>query len=159
MHYPDPNPDGVRVLEIASGLMCPRCAQGPHGEALVHAAVGGERVLYCQRCRGLLVNMGVFLAVMEDLRSRRPGSDYTGKQPDWQDLKRRVACPNCGRAMDTHPYGGPGAVIIDTCSVCEANWLDYGELQQIVRAPDQRYVTLLDEEERRKIALGETESA
>jgi Zn-finger nucleic acid-binding protein len=41
--------------------------------------------------------------------------------------------------MDTHPYGGPGNVIIDDCERCEVNWLDYGELQRIVRAPERHY--------------------
>jgi Zn-finger nucleic acid-binding protein len=52
--------------------------------------------------------------------------------------------------MDTHPYGGPGNVIIDTCENCSLNWLDYGELQHIVRAPDERYVIAIDEDERLK---------
>jgi Zn-finger nucleic acid-binding protein len=38
--------------------------------------------------------------------------------------------------MITHRYGGPGNVIIDSCERCQANWLDYGELARIVRAPD-----------------------
>jgi hypothetical protein len=33
--------------------------------------------------------------------------------------------------MDTHPYGGPGNVIIDNCERCELNWLDYGELAKV----------------------------
>jgi Zn-finger nucleic acid-binding protein len=54
--------------------------------------------------------------------------------------------------MDTHPYGGPGNVIMDTCEHCSLNWLDYGELQRIVRAPDERYVIQIDEDE--KLNLG-----
>ena len=45
-------------------------------------------------------------------------------------------------------YGGPGNVIIDTCEHCSLNWLDYGELQRIVRAPDERYVIQIDEDEK-----------
>jgi hypothetical protein len=37
--------------------------------------------------------------------------------------------------MATHPYYGPGNVIIDTCEPCEVVWLDFGELKQIVAAP------------------------
>jgi len=41
--------------------------------------------------------------------------------------------------MDTHLYGGPGNVIIDTCESCALMWLDYGELERMVRAPDWQY--------------------
>ena len=37
--------------------------------------------------------------------------------------------------MATHPYYGPGNVVIDTCETCELVWLDFGELKQIVDAP------------------------
>jgi Zn-finger nucleic acid-binding protein len=43
--------------------------------------------------------------------------------------------------MDTHLYGGGGNVIIDDCENCDLNWLDYGELDRIVRAPDREYVS------------------
>ena len=59
--------------------------------------------------------------------------------PDPKDLQRRINCPQCGKVMDTHPYGGPGNVIIDDCERCAVNWLDYGELQRIVRAPEHHY--------------------
>ena len=39
--------------------------------------------------------------------------------------------------MDTHPYYGPGNVVIDSCDRCELVWLDFGELKQIVDAPGQ----------------------
>ncbi len=39
--------------------------------------------------------------------------------------------------MDTHPYYGPGNVVIDSCESCQAVWLDFGELRQIVNAPGQ----------------------
>ena len=37
--------------------------------------------------------------------------------------------------MITHPYYGPGNVVIDSCEPCELVWLDFGELRQIVDAP------------------------
>jgi Zn-finger nucleic acid-binding protein len=37
--------------------------------------------------------------------------------------------------MATHPYYGPGNVVIDTCTACDLVWLDFGELAQIVDAP------------------------
>jgi Zn-finger nucleic acid-binding protein len=40
--------------------------------------------------------------------------------------------------MEHHPYGGGGNVFLDTCESCSVNWLDRGELQRIVAAPDPR---------------------
>jgi Zn-finger nucleic acid-binding protein len=142
-HFPEANPDGVRVLDEPSDEQCPRCRV-----PLVQASLSGERVLYCQRCHGLLIDMGVFQAVVEDMRSHHSSSEYAGVQPDWDALNRHTKCPKCGQDMDTHPYGGPGNVIIDTCEHCSLNWLDYGELQHIVRAPDEHYVIAIDEDER-----------
>jgi Zn-finger nucleic acid-binding protein len=147
-HFPDPNPDGVRVLGEATVSPCPRCKP-----TLVTGTIAGAHILYCNQCHGLLISMGDFMAVVEELRSRHTQSEYAGQQPDWSDLDRHTNCPKCGRQMDTHPYCGPGNVIIDTCENCSVNWLDYGELQRIVRAPDAHYEIPMDEEERDKIVL------
>ncbi len=37
--------------------------------------------------------------------------------------------------MQTHPYYGPGNIVIDTCGHCNAIWLDHGELGRAVNAP------------------------
>jgi Zn-finger nucleic acid-binding protein len=37
--------------------------------------------------------------------------------------------------LETHPYYGPGNVVIDSCAACDVIWLDFGELKQIVDAP------------------------
>jgi len=132
VHFPDPNPEGVRVLDVASQLSCPVCAT-----TLVHAAVGGERILYCGQCRGMLVSMNKFTAIIQDLRSRRQASAGAAHAPDWKDLGRRIKCPQCAQPMDTHPYGGGGNIIIDDCENCSLNWLDYGELRRIARGRDE----------------------
>jgi len=67
--------------------------------------------------------------------------------------KPLTKCPNCGVQMVTHPYGGPGNVILDTCEHCSLNWVDYGELQRIVRAPDARCCT------RKALLLGDRDEA
>jgi Zn-finger nucleic acid-binding protein len=136
VHYPDPNADGVRVLDEPSPLACPKCAI-----PLVQAAIGGQRILYCNRCHGMLIGMDVFLAIIEDLRSRREAVADAARQPDWQDLDRHIRCPQCGETMDTHAYAGGGNVIIDDCEQCSLNWLEYGELDRIVRAPDHEHAT------------------
>ena len=46
-----------------------------------------------------------------------------------------MSCPRCASQLATHPYYGPGNVVIDTCAQCDVVWLDFGELKQIVDAP------------------------
>jgi Zn-finger nucleic acid-binding protein len=122
------------VLGEAASVSCPVCAI-----PLIHAALSGHRILYCGRCRGTLVQMEIFVAIVQDLRSRRGTTAAAARQPDWKDLDRRLRCPQCGQPMETHPYGGPGNIIIDDCERCSVNWLDYGELERVVHAPDRQY--------------------
>src|SRR5712691_280422 len=109
-HYPDANPDGVRVFGDPTGYPCPRCSV-----PLVQASIAGAQVIFCNQCSGMLIDMEAFLAVVEELRSRHEHAAYAGVQTDPRELDRHAACPKCRRQMDTHPYGGPGNVIIDTC--------------------------------------------
>jgi Zn-finger nucleic acid-binding protein len=134
IYFPDKNADGVRVLGEPSGLSCPVCAV-----SLVHAALGAFRIMYCTRCRGTLIKMGIFAELIQDLRARRERVAAT-HAPDPQELQRRIMCPQCHQLMDTHFYGGPGNVIIDACERCELNWLDAGEVMRIVLAPGNIHV-------------------
>ena len=135
VYFPEPNADGVRVLGETSPLDCPVCAV-----PLTHASIGDGRMLYCTRCRGMLIPMDAFLGIVQDLRSQRAGSEDVEHQPDWREMDRRIACPQCRQTMDTRPYGGGGNVIMEDCENCSLNWLDYGELEKIVRAPDHDYL-------------------
>jgi Zn-finger nucleic acid-binding protein len=134
MYFPDPDADGVRLLGEPAAHSCPVC-----GVPLAHAAVCGCRLLACERCRGLLIPMDAFMAVIDGLKSQAHTTAWARQHPDPRDLERRTLCPACGRAMDTHFYGGSGNVVMDSCSTCHLNWLDYGELRRIVQAPDRRY--------------------
>ncbi len=134
VHFPEANDDGVRVLGDPVESHCPVC-----DVPLVNAALLGHRFLYCQRCRGMLMHIDTFVAAIEDLRARRETEAELPHQPDARDLDRHIRCPQCHEDMDTHPYAGPGNVIIDNCPNCALNWLDYGELRRIVRAPDHQY--------------------
>jgi Zn-finger nucleic acid-binding protein len=136
INVPDINADGVRVFDQLAELACPVCST-----ALTHAAAAGQRMLYCNVCHGMLISMGVFPVVIEDLKSQRASTAYNARPFDPRDLDRRLPCPKCGRQMDTHLYGGGGNVVIDDCENCGLNWLDYGELDRIVRAPDREYVS------------------
>jgi Zn-finger nucleic acid-binding protein len=130
--FPEKNDEGVRVLGDTASLSCPICAV-----ALVHAAISGRRLLYCTRCRGMLVNMNTFVALVEDLRtSKEGGAPLRASNP--KDLERRLICPQCHQRMDTHFYEGPGNIVIDDCPRCLLNWLDAGELMRIAKAPDHR---------------------
>jgi Zn-finger nucleic acid-binding protein len=136
VHFPETNADGVRVLGETSTLNCPICAV-----PLVHAAIARERMLYCGQCRGMLVGMEPFVAIVHNLRARGEVIAEAALQPDWSEMDRRIHCPQCDREMDTHPYGGGGNVIIEDCERCELDWLDHGELERIVQAPDREYAS------------------
>lgn len=129
--FPEKNDDGMRVLVELSELSCPDCAV-----PLVHAALEGWRMLYCSKCRGMLVSADIFVELILDLHAHSDGSGAIPRAPDPKDLLRRTNCPKCHRQMDTHYYAGPGNVIIDDCETCHLNWLDYGELRRIARGRD-----------------------
>ena len=136
--FPEKNDDGVSVLGVASDMACPICAI-----PLQDAALAKLRILYCTRCRGMLVSMDVFMPLVEELRAGLPGT-LIAHTPDPHDLERKIDCPRCHQRMDTHFYAGPGNVIIDDCSQCLLNWLDHGELMRVVRAPDYIHVRAED---------------
>lgn len=135
IYFPEATDEGVRVLDEQDSQLCPVCAI-----PLVNAVIGGLRILYCSRCHGMLIPMDDFLELVQRLRAERDGAPCeTMPAPDPKDLDRRIRCPRCSQEMETHPYGGPGNIVIDSCEACGVNWLDHGELQRIVRAPDQEY--------------------
>ena len=136
VYFPEANGDGVRVLEEPSRLKCPLC-----DITLVHAAVARQRILYCGQCRGMLIGMDYFVAIVHNLRSRHEVSGEPAHQPDWSELDRKIRCPQCGNQMDAHVYGGGGNVVIEDCENCSLNWLDHGELQRIAAAPDREYAS------------------
>ena len=61
--------------------------------------------------------------------------------------------------MMTHPYMGPGTIVIDTCDGCNIIWLDYGELDRVINAPgkdrgvglNQVFERLDDEQKMKKL--------
>ncbi len=131
-HFPEPNADGVRVLGVPAAVCCPLCRT-----PLVVASAGGEPLLYCERCRGMLIEVRVFVELVQELRARSARAAVPPPPPvDQAELTRPAACPHCGRKMDTHPYAGPGNVVIDNCPRCGVNWLDHSELRRIAEAPD-----------------------
>jgi Zn-finger nucleic acid-binding protein len=128
--FPRLSPDGVVVLGEAGDVDCPLCAT-----TLVRASVAGVRVLHCANCRGILADQEAFLTVVRFLRAQVSGEPDPVRPLNREDLQREIACPYCGQRMDTHPYYGPGNVVIDNCARCGVIWLDYGELAVIRDAP------------------------
>ena len=130
---PETEVDGVRVLAVSS-LDCPLCVV-----KLSQARMLDYGLFYCQTCQGMLIQMGDLVPLTEDLRASRGAPAYVGRPPDPKALDRQIRCPQCRETMDTHLYGGPGNVIMDTCEPCEVHWLDRGELRRIALAPDHHY--------------------
>ncbi len=133
IYYPEKNDQGIQMLGEAAEETCPICAI-----PLMHAIFARERIRYCTRCRGMLIPMGKFLALVEELKAGAP-RHRVPHAPDPRELNRHINCPQCHQRMDTHYYGGPGNVVIDDCSRCFLNWLDHGELMRIAQAPDRSY--------------------
>jgi Zn-finger nucleic acid-binding protein len=101
----------------------------------VDASFSGARIRYCTRCRGMLIEMEVFAALVRTLRNGQEGG-VAPQAPDRSELQRRLNCPHCRQAMDTHFYAGPGNVILSDCERCSLDWVDHGKLMRIAHAPD-----------------------
>jgi len=133
-YFPEGNIDGVCITDIATKFDCPVCSK-----PLVEARINGSEVLSCQKCRGILIKATSFVKNIELLHSRSTKPPVIPPPLNREQLERQIMCPQCNEKMDTHPYGGPGNIVIDNCPRCKVNWLDYNELNKIIRAPDRGY--------------------
>lgn len=124
--------DGIRVVgPTDDALRCPVCAV-KMSKALLD---GRHGVLFCAGCRGILIARARFALVVHERRAWPSGPPETPSPIDPREFGRHVCCPRCAGRMATHPYFGPGSVVIDTCEPCDLVWLDLGELKQIADAP------------------------
>jgi Zn-finger nucleic acid-binding protein len=132
-HFPETaGDDGVRILgDDERNLTCLVCAK-PLAAALLDET---HPIRFCKNCRGVLIARKGFAAVVERRRAWATNPPGPPVPLNRKDFDRKVVCPSCKRAMSTHPYYGPGNVVIDTCETCDLVWLDFGELRQIVNAP------------------------
>ncbi len=143
--FPDPDQDGVALLDEVSPYVCPFCQQ-----PLVSAVVHEVRILSCSHCRGNLIRQSKMLPI---LSKAQPSSSINTKSHDQQDkteLTRTAICPSCRKVMADYPYGGPGNIVIQGCEHCEWIWLDFGELSRIVQAYWELYGDAQDEPGARK---------
>ena len=129
--FPEKNDDGVRVLGEPGEELCPTCGTG-----LADASFAGARLRYCTRCRGMLIAMEVFADLVQTLRADHNGGGVIPQPPDRSELERRLTCPHCRQAMETHFYAGPGNVILSDCERCSLDWVDRGKLMRIAQAPE-----------------------
>jgi Zn-finger nucleic acid-binding protein len=90
---------------------------------------------FCGKCRGILLPRDTFAGLINHRRAWATGVAVSPPPFDRRTLNRVLNGPLCAGRFNTHPYGGPGAVAIDTCDRCNVVWLDYRELNQIVAAP------------------------
>ncbi|HOC19113.1 MAG TPA: zf-TFIIB domain-containing protein [Vicinamibacterales bacterium] len=131
IHFPEPAKGDVRVLGVeATAPPCPVC-----GVALASALLSERAVHYCERCRGLLLDRGTFVEVVQTKRAWAAAEPREPRPVDPREAEREALCPRCRARMATHPYYGPGRIIIDTCEACDLIWLDPGELDRVVDAP------------------------
>jgi Zn-finger nucleic acid-binding protein len=124
--------DGIRILEETSAARPCAVCEKPLTSALLDEA---HPVQYCRNCRGVLLLRRSFAAVVEKRRAWATNVSGPPVPLNQSELERKLHCPVCKARMTTHPYFGPGNVVIDSCADCELVWLDFGELKQIVDAP------------------------
>jgi Zn-finger nucleic acid-binding protein len=129
IYFSGPDDQGVRYLGELPGLLCPVCVI-----PLWDATMAGVPLRACKQCRGMLIAMGAFAGLIEQVRAEHAGSEVPDTS-DEVDPSRRLECPSCHHPMETHFYYGGGRVVMEDCEHCELNWLDGGALMRIVRAP------------------------
>lgn len=130
LYFPEEGEDGLRVLGTQLETGCPVCRL-----PLVLAWIGDTEVGHCTRCRGSLLPQQSFLVTINYLRAGASLPPAPLQPLNREELQRKLSCPRCRQPLDTHPYGGPGNVVVDNCPRCHLIWLDYRELTRIVSAP------------------------
>ena len=132
--FPEPNQDGVALLDEIASFVCPICR-----EPLVSAIIKDIHIFSCPKCRGNLIKQSKLLPILREATQQDPRNAFSGNIPDKTELTRNAACPACHKPMEVYPYGGPGNIIIQGCEQCKLIWLDFGELSRIVRAYREMY--------------------
>lgn len=125
--------DGAELLGRPTGLGCFKCS----GELEI-ANVAAFKIAACRECHGLLVQTRHLGGLINVLRAAYKELDAEPKPMPQDHLHQNTDCNACGNRMDTHPYMGPGNIVIDSCHHCKMIWLDGDELNRVVRAPGRR---------------------
>ncbi len=131
---PAGNCEGLVGIGASTEFTCPRC---PNSNLQV-APLCGTQVCFCAECRGFAIDQNSLGELIEILRASYDGHDDLPTPMNAAELNTDCYCPTCHEKMDTFPYCGPGAVVMDACRHCKLSWFDRGELVKIIRAPGQR---------------------
>lgn len=115
-------------------FQCPKCVL-PLEVGILDS---GSQVCFCSNCRGFVTPTQSLGMIINSLRAQYQGPDDRPFPIDPNELDRFDNCPACLEKMDSHPYYGPGNVVLNTCNACHLAWLDHGELAKIIRAPGPR---------------------
>lgn len=128
------NEDGISLTGKELDFFCPVCFD----QHLQVATLKSSQVCACSCCLGFLIDSISLGSLIGILRAEYKGADDKPVMMDRTELESKFNCPACFDPMYTHPYHGPGNVVLNSCSQCQLNWLDAGELSKIVRAPGRR---------------------
>lgn len=131
IRHPEPDLDGIVTGGASTDRNCPVCR-----EPLSEAALLGQPILHCPKCLGSLIPAETFVFLVAHLRLKKDGTPYPPRCIEPAELERVLHCPKCGGRMDTHPYAGPGNIVIDNCPGCSVNWVDAQELRRVAAAAD-----------------------
>ena len=113
---------------------CPRCPE----QQLEVGTIFKFQVCHCRQCSGFVVDSPTLGLIIRTLRSAYGGPELTPRLLNPNELQSQTSCPTCFETMATHPYHGPGNVVLDSCQACCLTWLDNDELNSIMRAPGLR---------------------
>ena len=126
--FPTRNDDGIADGGRPAELDCPVCQV-----QLASGSIEGYAVAHCGTCRGFLTTNVDFTEILPRRRIQFADQPMVPRSFDPKELQRRLSCPRCRKTMDTHPYGGGGNAVVDTCHRCHFIWLDSGELEILAR--------------------------
>jgi Zn-finger nucleic acid-binding protein len=121
-----------RLTGQPAGVLCPHCQRETE-----FALVMKLKVVACPECQGFLTQSRDFAGLVAAVRSQFRGVEVARPLVP-AELRVSRNCPTCDKKMETHPYAGPGSVVVDSCPSCHTVWLDGGELERIERAPGRR---------------------
>ena len=126
IYFPQKNDDGVVVAGESKDEPCPVCAI-----ALMQAELEHTEIRYCTRCRGMLIPMQSFPELIDALREKNPARvDIPPLDP--AEMKRKLTCPHCHKAMLVDLYPAATNVVMGSCETCGLNWVDHGKMARIV---------------------------
>jgi Zn-finger nucleic acid-binding protein len=147
--FPEPDLDGVALLDEISPFACPLCTS-----SLVSAAILDVCIDSCPNCRGNLIHQSKMLPILRQVRPLEAALEEQDLPANPSELTRGLACPSCQKPMSAYPYGGPGNILIQGCADCQLIWLDYGELGRILRSYARLYRHPADERGAKRLSVG-----